>query len=399
MHPAFIFALLATTAMSADWPQWRGLTRTGISEEKILSQWPGDGPKKLWAASVGTGFSGVVVSGKYVITLGNSDDTDTVTALDAASGKVLWTYSYDAELDPKYFEGGPTSTPTIDGDAVYVLGRQGQLHRLNLADGKVVWTKNIAEETEARQPDWGFTGAPIPVGDLLLLNVGSKGTVVEKATGKLVWKSAPEPTAGYSTPLPLADGTYTFSNTDAYFGLDPKTGNVRWQYPWPTRYGVNAADPVIISPTQLLIASGYNKGSTLIDISKGSEPKSIWQNRNLRAQMNPPVLIDNLIFGIDGDENSKPALRCVDSAKGKVLWSESSIGAGTLIAAEGGKQLIVLSDNGELHLLTPSAESFDSQASAQVFSGKCWTAPTLANGNLYLRNAAGDLAAFDLKPQ
>jgi outer membrane protein assembly factor BamB len=111
------------------------------------------------------------------------------------------------------------------------------------------------------------------------------------------------------------------------------------------------------------------------------------------------VLIDNLIFGIDGDENSKPALRCVDSAKGKVLWSESSIGAGTLIAAEGGKQLIVLSDNGELHLLTPSAESFDSQASAQVFSGKCWTAPTLANGNLYLRNAAGDLAAFDLKPQ
>ena len=210
MHPAFIFALLATTAMSADWPQWRGLTRTGISEEKILSQWPGDGPKKLWTASVGTGFSGVVVSGKYVITLGNSDDTDTVTALDAASGKVLWTYSYDAELDPKYFEGGPTSTPTIDGDAVYVLGRQGQLHRLNLADGKVVWTKNIAEETEARQPDWGFTGAPIPVGDLLLLNVGSKGTVVEKATGKLVWKSAPEPTAGYSTPLPLADGTYTF---------------------------------------------------------------------------------------------------------------------------------------------------------------------------------------------
>ena len=162
MRSATAFALLATTAMSADWPQWRGPARNGISEEKVLAQWPGSGPKKLWSASVGTGFSGIVVSGKYAITVGNSDDVDTVTALDSSSGKVLWTFTYDAELDPKYFEGGPTSTPTIEGDAVYVIGRQGQLHRLDLKTGKAVWSKNIAEETEARQPDWGFTGAPVP---------------------------------------------------------------------------------------------------------------------------------------------------------------------------------------------------------------------------------------------
>ena len=399
MHRTAVFALLATTAMSADWPQWRGPARTGISDEKVLSQWAGDGPKKLWSAVVGTGFSGIVVSGKHVVTLGNTDDVDTVTALDATSGKVIWTFTYDADLDPKYFEGGPTSTPTIEGDAVYVLGRQGQLHRLNLADGKAVWSKNIAEETGARQPDWGFTGAPIPVGDLLLLNVGAQGTAVNKTTGKLIWKSAEEPTAGYTTPLPLADGSYSFSNTDAYFAIDAKTGTAKWQHAWPTRYGVNAADPVIVAPTQLLIASGYNKGATLIDISAGPKPKSLWQNRNLRAQMNAPVLVDGLVFGIDGDENSKPALRCMEAATGKVKWSEPSIGAGTIVGVDAGKHLLILSDKGELHLVTPSAEAFDSNASAQVMSGKCWTVPTLANGILYARNAAGDLVAFDLKPQ
>lgn len=389
--------VLASCIQAADWSHWRGPAQNGISSEAILTQWPSNGPKKLWQGSVGIGFSGISTSGKHVITTGHQEDQDLVTAFDGGTGKVLWKHSYAAELGDKYFEGGPTSTPTIHGDHVYILGREGQLMALKLSDGKPVWSINVAEATGARVPDWGFSGSPVVHGEHLILNVGSHGTAVARASGKVVWKSAEDPSAGYTTPLKLADGTFTFSNTDAYFAIQPDSGRKVWEHPWPTRYGVNAADPIPLSKTQLFIASGYNKGATVIDIS-GSAPKSVWQNRNMRNQMNPSVLIEGHLYGIDGDESSKPALRCIEASSGKTKWSEPSIGAGTMIGVNGGKQLLILSDKGELHLVTPSADGFISEASAQVLSGRCWTAPTLASGRLYLRNAAGDLVTLSVKP-
>lgn len=395
--PFLLAILAAASTQAADWPHWRGPAHNGISAEAILTKWPSNGPKKVWDAQVGIGFSGISVSGKHVITIGHEDGKDVVSALDAASGKVLWRHSYAAELGDKYFEGGPTSTPTIHESVVYILGREGQLMALKLDNGKPLWTTNVAETTGARIPDWGFSGSPVVSKDLLILNVGSHGTAVNRSTGKVIWKSAEEPSAGYTTPLKLANGTYTFSNADAYFAVEAASGKVVWTHEWPTRYGVNAADPIPLTESTLFVASGYNKGATVIDISS-SEPKSVWQNRNMRNQMNPSVLIDGHLYGIDGDESSKPSLRCIDAANGKTKWSEPSIGAGTLIGVNGGKQLLILSDKGELHLVTPDADAFASETSAQVLSGRCWTAPTLANGQIYLRNAAGDLVALSVKP-
>jgi outer membrane protein assembly factor BamB len=397
MKAPLLLALTLVTPLQAQWAGWRGPQHNGISTEKISTDWPSDGPPVLWKSEVGIGFSGFAVSGNTAVTLGNADDVDIVKAFAADTGKELWKFEYDAELDPKYFEGGPTSSPTIHDGRVYILGKQGQLHSLDLATGKAHWSVDLAKETSARQPDWGFTGSPVVVGSSLLLNVGSHGTSVNLADGKVLWKSKEEPAAGYTTPLALADGTYTFSNSDEYFALDPKTGSTKWTHPWATRYGVNAADPIIVSPTELIIASGYNKGSTRIDISS-SNPTTVWQNRNLRSQMNPALLIDGHLYGVDGDESSRPAVNCVDAASGDVKWTEKSVGAATLIAADNGRHILLLSDKGELHLVKPSPSGFESEASAQVLTGKCWTAPVLSDGRLFLRNAAGKVSVLSLKP-
>src|SRR5438552_8350589 len=60
------FFLVSPPARANDWPCWRGPDHNGISTEKAWSSsWPGDGPKHLWKASVGTGFSSVsVVKGR-----------------------------------------------------------------------------------------------------------------------------------------------------------------------------------------------------------------------------------------------------------------------------------------------------------------------------------------------
>lgn len=54
-------ALLCPPALAADWPQWRGPNRDGISPETgLLKEWPKDGPPLAWKiTNLGTGFSPV----------------------------------------------------------------------------------------------------------------------------------------------------------------------------------------------------------------------------------------------------------------------------------------------------------------------------------------------------
>src|SRR5436190_960235 len=76
---------------AADWPQWRGPHRDGISPETgLLSEWPSDGPPLAWKATgIGHGYSSVSIAGSRIFTMGDASDTSFIYALDL-SGKPLW---------------------------------------------------------------------------------------------------------------------------------------------------------------------------------------------------------------------------------------------------------------------------------------------------------------------
>jgi outer membrane protein assembly factor BamB len=326
--------------------------------------------------------------------MGYGDEQETVFCFDASSGKVLWQHSYDSDLGDKFFEGGPTATPTVDGDAVYTLSRWGDLFCFENATGKIRWSKNVQKESGIRVPGWGFAGSPVISADLLLLNIGEGGLAIEKATGKVVWSSANKD-AGYSTPVPFSRGQEPlaiFSSGKGFAAVGVKSGKETWSVSWVTQYGVNAADP-ILKDDYLFVCSGYGKGAALWKLGS-AQPQLVWQNKQMRNQMNPSVLLDGSLFGIDGDAGSKATLKCIDFKTGAVKWSETAIGSGALMAADG--KLIVLSERGELIIAPASADGFKPVARAQVLGGKCWTVPVLANGKIYCRNAAGDLVCVDV---
>ncbi|MBI3413905.1 MAG: PQQ-binding-like beta-propeller repeat protein [Verrucomicrobia bacterium] len=394
-----IFALIALAALDVaadDWPHWRGPNFNGISNEKNwLSSWPAAGPPVAWKAAVGIGFSSVSVVNDRVFTMGYVDEKDVVWCLDAATGKVLWKHAYDADLGDKFFEGGPTSTPTLAGEVVYTSSRWGDVFCFEAASGKIRWSKNLQKETGLRIPDWGFAGSPVVHENLLLLNLGDAGIAVEKETGKLVWTSANKD-AGYSTPLRFARNGETFAilgSAKSFVAVNAKTGKESWRIPWPTQYGVNAADPVLDGDL-MFISSGYGKGAGLFKLS-GAQSEAVWQNKELRTQMNPSVLLNGFLFGIDGDTTSKASLKCLDFKTGVLKWAESGIGSGALMAADG--KLIVLTDRGELIVAEASPERFKPIARTQVLGGKCWTVPVLANGHIYCRNAQGNLVCLDVQ--
>lgn len=387
---------LAATAAADDWPRWRGPRYDGISTEKDwLDTWPAAGPKIAWKAKIGTGFSAVSVSQGRLFTMGNENDRDTVTCLDAVTGKKAWSHSYASPLDPNLFEGGPTATPTVDGDRVYTLSRWGHVHCYDAATGKVYWSKNVQEETNARIPSWGFGSSPLVYENLVCYCIDGAGLALEKTTGKIVWKSEAKD-AGYSSPVPFQRGgeTYAlFSSEDAYTAVNLKTGKERWRFRWLTRYGVNATDPIVIGD-QVFISTGYTKGAALFPLGV-DDPKPVWQNKEMRNQFNSSVLLDGHVYGVDGDTVAKTTLKCLELKSGEPRWTYDGIGSGALMAADG--KLIVLAEDGELIVAKASPDGFKPSAKAKVLDGKCWTMPVLANGRIYCRNADGDLVCVDVR--
>jgi outer membrane protein assembly factor BamB len=394
---SFTVASLLTSALRADdWPHWRGPARNGHSAETAWSdQWPADGPRVAWKANVGLGFSTFVVAKGRVITTGHAGGKDTVFCFDADGGKLLWKHSYAAELGDKYFEGGATGTPTMDGDRVYHLSRWGDLFCLDAATGSVVWSKNLQQEPGVRIPDWGFSGAPLVLGNLLILNAGDAGMALDKANGKLVWQSQNKE-AGYSTPLPVTRGNETLvllGSRQSYVAVDAATGKEAWRHRWLTQYGVNAADP-IVQGDLVFICTGYGKGAAMLKLGAG-QPQELWKSKALRTQMNPAVLVDGHLYGIDGDTTTSASLKCLEFATGTEKWEHPKVGSGALITAAG--RLIVLSGTGELMVAPASPAGFKPTARAQVLKGKCWTSPVLANGRIYCRSTPGDVVCLDVR--
>jgi len=382
-------------ARAEDWPRWRGPDANGISKETGWStQWPADGPKQVWKAKVGIGFASFSVSQSRVYTMGNSKDTDTVFCFDANSGAMIWQHSYPAKLDPKYYEGGPSATPTVDGDRIYTFSKRGLFNCLDATQGTVHWSKNLMEELKAEMPTWGFASSVLIEGDLALLNVGSAGAAFDKKSGKVVWSSGTEQ-AGYSTPVPFKAGgelAAALAIKKDVVAVRVKDGKELWRHPWKTSYDVNAADP-IVSGSKVFVSSGYNHGGSVFDVSV-SPPKTVWENKEMRNHFNGCVLFGGFLYGFDGDAGkSSTGLKCLDLETGAVKWAEKT-GVGGLMIADG--KLIVLSAKGELMVANATPEAFKPMSRAQVLSGKCWTTPILANGKIYCRNAAGDVVCLDV---
>src|SRR5439155_1488130 len=137
------------------------------------------------------------------------------------------------------------ATPTVDGDTVYSFSRKGHVFALDAGTGKVLWSRNVHDDSGLKIPEWGFSGSPLVEGKSLIINAGPAGMALDAATGRVIWSSGKE-SAGYSSPVPFVQGStrgVLFFSSKTLSAVDPDTGKLLWQHPWPTPFGVNAADP------------------------------------------------------------------------------------------------------------------------------------------------------------
>jgi outer membrane protein assembly factor BamB len=378
------------TSGGGDWPRWRGPDLNGISPEKgWQAQWPAEGPKQLWKASVGTGFSSFSVSDGRVYTMGNTTNTDWVFCLDAETGKVVWGHSYPCPLAANNFEGGPCATPTVADGRVYTFSRKGDLFCLDSAKGTVIWSRNLNRELGLEIPTWGCASSALVEGAMVVVNMGSAGVALDRKSGKVVWVSAKGPGA-YATPVPFKIGSERYLailSRQSLIAVQAADGHEVWSYPWKTEYDVNAADP-IVDGDKVFISSGYNHGGAVLKLT-GQTPEKVWENKNMRNHFDSCVLWQGYLYGPDDN-----GLRCLAFDTGELKWTYGEFGKGSLMVADG--KLVGLSEKGELIIAEPTPAEFKPIARAQVLQGKCWTTPLLSNGHIYCRNAVGDVVCLDV---
>src|SRR5258708_32969527 len=123
---------MALSRPAADWPQWRGPQRNGVSQETgLLKEWPKDGPKLNWKVTdTGKGYSTPAVVGDRLYLLGNEGlENEFVEALLVKDGKKGWATRLGKVGNPGRRPTFPAarSTPTAEHEVLYCLGSNRDL--------------------------------------------------------------------------------------------------------------------------------------------------------------------------------------------------------------------------------------------------------------------------------
>lgn len=381
-------ATSATRASDEAWPQWRGPQRNGISPE---NSWSPEGKEKsCWFTNVGMGYSTVSIQDGRLYTIGHDKEAveDTVYCLDAEKGTDIWSYSFKCITLARAHAGGSLTTPSIDGDLVWVSSREGKFFCFDAKTGKVKFKRDFKKDFNLKLPSWGFSASPLVLDDMIVQATGH--VVAMNRKGKEIWQSKSNYAESYATPVATkmhGKSVLVCFNGAGLVILDRKTGKELAQREWATRYKVNAASPVVIG-NKIFISSGYNKGCSMVEWKKDGELELLWESKVMRNHMSGCVERGGYLYGFD-----ESTFKCIDM-DGEVKWQKRGLGKGAFVMA--GARLVILSARGKLVIAEASPDEFKELASRDVLSGGvCWTTPVLLDGRIFARNSLGDLTCLD----
>ena len=409
-YAIFIFmtvVLMTSQTIADDWPQWRGPERNGTSQEKnLLKSWPANGPELLWSKKeLGRGFSSVsIAKGRLYIT-GIINNQEMLTVLDL-DGNIKWQTKYG----PNWKGSNPEArtTPTVDGDRIYVVSGMGKIVCIDASSGKIKWSVDAVKEFDGEYHSWGIAESPLIVDDKVICTPGGENASVvafDKISGKLIWQSKGlSEIANYCSPILIKKGNKKIIATqlaESFVGIDASNGSVLWRDEYED-YQDDPKDINIISPLYyndfVFITSGYDNASAMFELSNdGSKIKRKWINKVLDVHIGGVVKVNNYIFGSNWQNNTNGNWVCVDWNTGKVMYEEKWFTKGSIITADG--MLYCYEEkNGNLALVKATPNKFEKISSFKIpfGSGPHWAHPSISDGKLYVRH--GDvLMVYDIK--
>lgn len=409
-----LLAVLSASLVQSDWPQWLGTDRDNKSKETgLLQSWPEGGPKRAWRADgLGASFGTVAVASGKIYLLGDVEGACHLFALDEKEGKVLWKVKVGPASKQKQpgWES-PRTTPTVDGDHIYVVVEAGDVVCVETASGKEVWRKNMDKDLEGEHSIWLYCDSPVVDGKQVVVKPGGKkGTLaaLDKASGEVLWRSTDlTDSAEHTSLLPATiDGVkqYIVFTMESVSGVGTD-GKVLWH--------VARKGDVAICTTPLykdgivLVGSSYNTGRATAFKVTGTGGKftaEMAYETDVANHHGGLVIVGDYVYGTGdhkkGVDRAHADLKCMELKTGKIVWSNPSIGKGSITFADG--NLILHSEDAKEGLVALVEATPDGYKEKGRFSQpggtpkNTWAYPVVANGRLYVRDGTG-LSAYDVK--
>jgi outer membrane protein assembly factor BamB len=416
--------------IASDWPRFLGPLGIGASPETgIRTEWTG-GLRILWQLPVGEGYSAPTIADGRFFHFDRHKGQARLTAFNPETAAETWRFEYPTDFKDKYgYDGGPRACPVVDGDRVYIYGPEGMLHCLDAADGKPRWKVDTQSTYGVVQNFFGVASVPVIENDLLIVAVGGSpagaepddfrelkgnGTglvAFDKLTGKERYRTTDE-LASYCSPTVTEIGGRRLGlywGRNRLVAFEPATGKPVFQFPWRSKKleSVNAANPVVVGD-RVLLTECYGNGSVLLRIGTNG-PEVVWQDdpdsriKRLECHFNTPIHLNGYVYGSSGRQDDSAELRCIKLDTGEVRWREPVSGRSSLMLVDG--HFLVWTEFGQLILMKPDPTRFVEVARMDlgwkgqgIFRDRCWAAPVLAHGRLYVRGP-GRIICLELIPQ
>lgn len=400
---ACIFGVVLTCAVAwgADSPQFRGPNRDGIFPETgLLKEWPEGGPAVAWTTNgIGESYASLSIVGNTIYVPGMQGDQGFLFVLDLA-GNIRAKHPYGPETQDKQAPG-PRSTPTIDGDRLYLISGLGLVTCFQLPDCSILWQVDMMKRFEGQMITWTIAESPLIVDDKLICTPGGPDASVvalNKMTGETIWTSKGlSEASAYCSPDVFEVGGRKLVVTmtaKSVVGLDAGSGEVLWTHPHETDYDIHAVTPVL-EGLMLYYTAGYGSGGGMLQLSEdGSSITPQWRDENLDCQHHGVVLLDGYIYGTGHKSRN---LMCLELATGKLMWESRDVRQGALVYADGMLYVYEGPRTGVVSLVKATPEGFTRTGAFEVTAGggNHWAHPVISGGRLYIRH--GDvLIAYDI---
>lgn len=378
----------------AEWPGFRGPGRDGIvSGVKLITDWSASPPKELWRRKVGPGWSSFAVHGNLFYTQEQRGEEELVACYNLATGEPVWQHRDAVRFWEANSGAGPRGTPALSGGRVYTFGGTGIVNGLDAANGNLIWSRNAGEDADVKMPGWGFSSSPLVVDDMVVIAVRGKLAAYDLATGEPRWFS-PSGRGGYSSPQHIVIDNVPQILLMTYIGaisVDPANGTQLWEHLWEG--GTRIVQPALTADGDILMSGGEGTDFRRIAVSKSADGWTVtekWQTNRLKPYFNDFVVHNGHAYGFDGS-----ILACLNLENGKRKWKGGRYGHGQMVLLPEQDLLVVISEKGELALVSATPEKHQEFARFPAIKGKTWNHPALVGDVLLIRNAR-EMAAFRL---
>lgn len=402
----FLLVIVLTQAQQV---QFRGPQRDGkFPDTGLLKTWPEAGPELLLKVEgIGKGFSSVVANDKNIFATGMIDTLDYLSCINP-DGKIKWKVPYGRSWTKSFPD--TRSTPTIDGNRIYVMSGTGELVCINATDGTIFWKINVDKDYEAEWHNWGVSESPLIVDDKVICNPsGAKTSLVafDKITGKMIWQSIPiGGKRAYASPTIYQYNKFRFIlaiTTRYVFAVEPSTGKVAWTFRYQDDNKGKDKDLIWVNiPTfkgrDIYLSMGYNYPSLMLQMNEeGNSVSEKWSNSVLDNHHGGIIEKDGFVYGSNWENNSKGKWVCLNWETGELKYETSWFTKGPMVYADG--LLYVMEEkSGTVAIVAANPDKFEIISSFKLAggAGPFWSHPFITNGKLYLRH--GDvLFVYNIK--